>query len=111
MKEFLFECGEHVCKGWRHACDLPANLVSLGGNERGRMSSPSLLACLPALTPNCLITNFDKRDNLFGEDDNALHGKLPAPREVFPSEVGSFSTAFKAQVKFLLQSNLQLRDR
>ena len=73
-----------------HSFDLPIQFNQSWRQGTETMSS-YLLACLPALTPNCLIQNFDRHDYLSGEDDDFQNEKQP-PREVFAHEVCFSST-------------------
>lgn len=66
------------------------------------MRAPSVFACLPGLTPQCLLQNFDKHNSLLGYDDDAVLPPAPPPREVFPNEVRSLRPVPEFLAKLLL---------
>ena len=56
--------------------------------KRGNMRGPSLFACLPGLTTNCLLQTLLKNSNALGiAAEQQLLPPPPPSEEVFPSEV------------------------
>jgi hypothetical protein len=59
------------------------------------MRGPSLFACLPGLTTNCLLQTLLKNSNALGiAAEQPLLPPPPPSEEVFPSEVNAIASHF-----------------